>query len=657
MCHPNPVSPFKNLQALLTVLCGLALAAGVFLQNTPLPYLSVLFGSYFAVCSTWESIKRRELDVNFLMVFAAVGAVTVGRPLEAGGLLFLFSLSSTLEVYAMSRTRSAIEGLVRLRPDQALRVKDGAEERVPVESLEVGDRVIVSPFEQIPVDGYVLEGTGTVNQSVMTGESEPVTKAHGDPLIGGTQNLESLLTMEVSARVSDGTLTKIVALVQDAQENKASGEQISSWFGQRYTWIVLLAFVISIAYHLALPGNFAALGYATARDYALYKSLTLLVALSPCALVISTPATTLSALAAAARRGILVRGGRYIELAGQVKAIALDKTGTLTAGRPELYEICVCEDAPVTVGAACEDSESCWRHGRDMSSEALQVLSAAASAEQYSDHPMAEAIVRAARERGLNLPEADERKSFAGLGVTANIHGMRVAVGRMPLFESLGIKPPEDFLVHAYEMARKGMSVAMLSYGEHFAALGLRDAPRANAAETLARLDKLGVKRQLMVSGDNEQTVMSIAKEVGMKETHAGLMPDSKETLIAQLEEEEGSVMMVGDGVNDAPSLARATVGVAMGGLGSDIALNSADIVLMHDDLDRIPEIVELGRRTNRIIRTNLIFATAVIATLAVTSLVTVLRLPIAVVGHEGSTVLVILNGLRLLGHGPSKAA
>ncbi len=645
------MSFLRNIQVLLTLLCAISLVAGRLVPYPWIAYLSVAFGSYFALGSTWGSLKRRELDVNFLMVFAAIGAILVKRPLEAAGLLFLFSLSSTLESFAMSRTKSAIASLVKLRPDKALKVTADGEERVPVEELAVGDTIRIPPFEQIPSDGMVLVGSGSVNQSAMTGESIPVPRGPGDALIGGTQNLETLLTMKVSSTISDSTLNKIVELVSDAQQNKASGEVISTWFGERYTWFVLLAFTLSIGYHLAIPPVVLAAAYQTPLDYALYKSLTLLVALSPCALVISTPATTLSALATAARRGILVRGGRFIELVGQTKVIAMDKTGTLTSGKPELVEICVCQEASVTAGGApaCEDEESCWSRGRQMSPEALEVLSAAAAVEQYSDHPIAEAILRTAREQGVNVPEADERKSLPGLGVVATIGGTQIAVGQHRIFESLEMAPPEHFLEHADAMARNGMSVALLSYGSRFAALGLRDAPRKNAGAVLNRLKSLGIKRILMISGDNIQTATAVAEELEIVEVKAGLMPADKEKLISDLVATDGAVMMVGDGINDAPSLARATVGVAMGGLGSDIALTAADIVLMHDDLDRIPELVQLGRRTNRIVKANLIFAGGVIAMLSALSVLIVLPLPLAVVGHEGSTVLVILNGLRLL--------
>ncbi|HWA82708.1 MAG TPA: HAD-IC family P-type ATPase, partial [Fimbriimonadaceae bacterium] len=332
-----------NVQSILTALCALALTIALITDNHLVAYASVGFGSYFALNSAWQSLKERSIDVNFLMVFAAIGAVAVGHPEDAAALLFLFSLSSTLESIAMAKTRSAIEGLVRLRPSQAVRIRDGIDERVPVEALELGDEIRIPPFESIPTDGEVVSGETQVDQSSMTGESIPVPKSQGDPVLAGTQNLEGSVVVAVRARVGDSALDKIVSLVQDAQENKASGERISQWFGQKYTFLVVGAFLVSL--------GIRALIMQTPFNEALLTSLTLLVALSPCALVISTPASTLSALTWAARNGILVRGGSFIESAGRVDTVVLDKTGTLTEGKPRLHEICLCSHAHVHSGA------------------------------------------------------------------------------------------------------------------------------------------------------------------------------------------------------------------------------------------------------------------------------------------------------------------
>ena len=642
------VRALRDIQVLLTALCGLTLVLSFFGLHPAIPYISVLFGSYFALKSAYNSLRERSIDVNFLMVFAAAGAVAVGRPVEAAVLLFLFSLSSTLESLTLSRTKSAIEGLIKLRPETALRLREGEDETVKVEDLKVGDQVRIPPFQHIPADGVVTTGESEINQSAMTGESIPIEVKPGDRVLAGTQNLDRMLVIEVTSAVGDTTLEKIVELVRHAQENKASGERISAWFGQRYTLFVIFAFIVSLVIRFLLnqPANDA-----------LYGALTLLVALSPCAVVISTPASTLSALAWAARNGILVRGGEYIESSGKIDTVLVDKTGTLTEGRPKLVEICVCTGIPETVpasGRMCVEEHACWSRGAAMSDEAKEVLRAAAAAEQYSTHPIAEAIVQAAREHGIEVPEATEQRAVAGLGVTAVVDGKKTRIGQKRFFEE-GLSP--EFVVHAEEQQNKGMTVAVLEYDGKWAALGLRDEPRKEAPALLASLKDLRIKNIEMITGDTPETARAVAEELGIEKVHAGLLPDDKERLVSDEVSSGRKVMMVGDGINDAPSLARATVGVAMGGLGSDVALNAADVVIMQDRLDKIPQLIRFGRKTNAVIRANLIFATGVITFLTFGSMLfdwllpnyRNLLLPFAVVGHEGSTVLVILNGLRLL--------
>lgn len=630
-----------NVQSVLTGLCAIALVVALITDNHLIAYTSVAFGSYFALNSAWQSLRQRSIDVNFLMVFAAIGAVVVGHPEDAAALLFLFSLSSTLESIAMAKTRSAIDGLVRLRPSQAVRVRNGVDERVPVEDLELGDEIRIPPFESIPTDGEVISGETQVDQSTMTGESIPVIKGRGDAVLAGTQNLEGTVVVAVTARVGDSALDKIVGLVHDAQENKASGERISQWFGQKYTFLVVGAFLLSLGIRVLFMN--------AAFNVALLTSLTLLVALSPCALVISTPASTLSALTWAARNGILLRGGSFIESSGRIDTVVLDKTGTLTAGKPVLHEICLCSHSHVSSGAPCLGEDKCWTGGPQISEEALSILRAAAAAEQYSAHPIAEAILRAAREWKLDVPEALDQKVVPGLGVSATVDGKRVAIGQLRFLQQF-LTPTNDFISHTKELQARGMTVALVNFGDELAALGFQDSARSDSRETVAELRSLGAKDVIMLTGDTAETAAAVAKEVGIDDFKAGLMPEDKTSAIAALVDQGRTVMMVGDGVNDAPSLARATVGVAMGGLGSDIALNSADVVLMHDKISRIPDLIRLGRRTNGIITANLVFATGVIAVLTLTSLFTKLPLPIAVIGHEGSTVIVILNGLRLLG-------
>ncbi len=641
-------------QIALTVASGVTLVLSFFVSQPWMPdwvpYLSIACGSVFALQAAWRSVRDREIDVNVLMVLAAVGSVAIGRPVEAAVLLFLFALSGTLEEYAMARTRNAIEGLIKLRPDNAIVVTPEGDKTVPVSEVRVGDIVRVRPFEAVAIDGHVVQGETAIDQSAMTGESRPVPRSVGDQVLAGTQNGEGMVLVRATAEHGGTTLEKIVELVRDAQENKASGERISAWFGSRYTLLVIGAFVVSLVVRLLI-------GQPTER--ALYASLSLFVALSPCALVISVPAATLSALAWAARRGILVRGGEFIEAIGKVDTAVLDKTGTLTVGKPVLAQICVCDTVVASVGAAseCAERDACWRSGESMSTGSKDILRLAASAEQYSTHPIAQAIVDAANRQGTSVPTASEHQSLSGLGVVATVEGRRVRVGQRRFFEQGEERLPAHFAEHVEEMQHLGMTVAIAECDGEFAALGLEDVVRDEAKSVLDELRDLGVEKQMMLTGDTPQTAAAVARRLDMSDVHAGLLPDDKERIVSGLADSGRRVVMVGDGVNDAPSLARANVGVAMGGLGSDVALNAADVVLMQDRLALLPELVRLGRRTNKVIRQNLYFGSGVIVMLFVGSIVwdaffpstSNLILPLAVVGHEGSTVLVILNGLRLL--------
>lgn len=637
----------NRVQTALTALCFAGVIGHWITGQAWLAYGSVAFGSVFALQSGWQALVDRRLDVNVLMILAAVGAVVLGHPAEAAVLLFLFSLSNTLEAYTLGRTESSIEGLVKLRPDDAWLVTDAGEVKTPLAQIQIGAQVRVRPFENIPLDGTLIEGRGEVNQASLTGESQPVSKLPGDDLWAGTQNQGSALVMSVTRAVGDTTLERVVTLVREAQANKASGERVSQWFGERYTVFVIVVFVLSIGIRMGIGQEWGRAAHA---------SLNLLVALSPCALVISTPATMLSALAWAARHGILVRGGQALEAAGQVDTVAMDKTGTLTAGKFALKEICVCAPTVAATGAPCHEGEVCW-HGGELAAEAARALALAASAEQYSTHPLATALVAAAKSNGLTVPAAEDSEVVSGLGVRARVGAQVVTIGQPRFFTNL----PAEFRDHANRMRAKGLTVAVMQLNdgaaEQFVALGLRDEPRPEAEAALKALRKAGASRIVMLTGDTPETAHAVATDLHLDEVRAGLMPDEKLRWIEEQAAAGRRVMMVGDGVNDAPSLARAHVGVAMGGLGSDVALNAADAVLMHDNLERIAQLVQLGGKARRIITANLVFAGSVVVVLtlglmildAVAPQLRGSLLPIAVVGHEGSTVLVILNGLRLL--------
>ena len=616
----------------------LAIGALLFLLLSFIPgygwlaYISILLGAIESVPAAWETIRARKLDVEFLMILAAVGAIALGRPGEAAVLLFLFSLSKALEDLTMAKTKGAIDALVRLRPATAIAIRNGAQIEIPVEEIVLGDELLLPAFLTAAVDGEVTDGVGSIDTSALTGESIPVSVRPGEKVLAGARNLEFGLKYRATSTIQNSTLQKVVDLVAEAQNNQASGERVSKWFGEKYTWFVLIASLAVFLFRLfvlKLPLREAS-----------YQSLTLLVALSPCALVISVPAATLSAMTWAARHGLLIRGGEMIERMGQVTAFTFDKTGTLTEGRPELTEICLCD-------VECNGSEICWGGNGEFSAEAAEILAYAASAEAQSEHPVGHAVRRSVPV-GTPIPVAETIEVIPGGGIRAMIDGKRVLIGQLSLIEQAGLKPTDDFREHFAEIQARGWTVAALAVDHKMAALGFKDGLKKGAIETLEKLRQQGITSMTMLTGDHPRTAEAIAKEVGLKDFHAALMPGDKLAIIDKLSKDH-KVAMVGDGINDAPALTQAYVGIAMGGLGSDIALNAADIVLMNDRIEALPELIALGRRTNRIVLSNLIVGGGVIASLTVTSLAGLLPLPIAVVGHEGSTLLVILNGLRLL--------
>lgn len=640
--HAVQVPRRFDLQQALTALSGLLLVLGFVGVHPVIPYLSIAAGAVYALRSTWESLREREIDVNLLMVMAAAGAIVAGYPLDAAILLFLFSLSGTLESLALGKAKSAIASLMRLRPQEATLVEEAGDRVVRLEEVLIGSLLRVRPFDAIPLDGEVVEGMTTIDESTMTGESRPRSRGPGDSVVGGTLNQEGTILIRTTTRAGEATLDRIVRLVREAQDNKASGERISAWFGKRYTVFVVAVFGLSFTVRLALGQGF---------DDSLYPSLTLLVALSPCALVISTPAATLSALAWAARNGLLVRGGAAIEAAGEVDAVALDKTGTLTAGTPEVVAICQVE-IPALAGVSNGDKPPCWRAGDPQTHETRRWLAIAAAVEQFSPHPLAAAVVRAAQSAGITPRPADESRTLPGLGVEAIVDGRRTRMGRQRMFD--GEPLSDDFVAHIEDMRSQGWTVSILEHDGQRVAFGFADSIRPEASQTIQDLHALGIRQVTMLTGDNEITAVAVARQVGINDVQASLLPDQKSAVLRRQAGEGWKVMMVGDGVNDAPSLAQAHVGVAMGGLGSDVALEAADVVLMRDNLRGLPDLVRLGRQTRAVIRANLLFAGVVVVGLAVASLAIRLPLPIAVLGHESSTVLVILNGLRLL-RGPRK--
>jgi len=597
-----------------------------------------LFAGQEGVRSAIASLKEKVLDVDVLMVLAALGAALVGAPFEGALLLFLFSFSNVLQRYAMERTHRAIEALLTLRPDQALVKRNGEEIHVPVEDLELGEIVIVKPGEQIPVDGRLTEGSTHVNESSLTGESMPVAKTKGSELYAGTINQSGGIELEVTKRSDDTALARMVKLVAEAQAEKSKTQRFLESAEQYYAMGVIL-FTIGV---FLIPWLFWNESFAKA----FYRAMTVMVVASPCALVISTPATVLSAIGGAARRGILVKGGSHLERASTINIVAVDKTGTLTVGKPSLTDI-------VT-------STGVRKTGKDVDAESAEHLATAAALESRSEHPLAHAIVDAANQAGLLMRKAIGFQAVTGKGAEADVDGKRYVIGSERWFSELAAEGMEALKTLTKPMQEKGSTCVWMGErkGDQISAKAvfvMADTVRSEAKNMIHQLHKIGIKKVVMLTGDQHLVARSIAEEVGIDEFHAETLPEDKLSIIRQLKQ-EGNVMMMGDGVNDAPALAASDLSVAMGAAGTDVAMETADVVLMGDRLENVPLFLNHARRAKRVLIQNLSFATAVIVVLVVGALGFALPLPLGVIGHEGSTVIVCLSGLRLLLIGRSMA-
>ena len=559
---------------------------------------------------------ERVLDIDMLMVIAALAAAAVDAALEGAVLLALFSLSGTLEHRAMGKARRAVEALMALRPETALR-RDAARAvaEVAVATLVAGDTVVLRPGARVPVDGVITLGEGSLDESTITGESMPVHKGAGDKVFEATVNLNAVLDMQVSRALAESTVARMIALVTQAQAAKAPSERFSDWFGRRYTVAVLLGAVIAYG---------AFLWFGAGADVALYRAATLLVAASPCAVVISVPAAILSALSAAARGGVLFKGGAALETLATVATYAFDKTGTLTTGRAEVTQI-------VAPGGA----------------DAFLAL--LAGIEAQSEHPIADAVRRAAQARGLVAANVADVRSTASEGITGTDAEGPLWAGNPRMAARMGA----DIALPAFAALQEAaQTVIYLGRGAQvLGALSVADRPRESAKAGLAALRAAGIGQIAMMTGDRRPVALRIGAELGLApdEVHADLLPEDKVRLVSDLAA-KGRVAFVGDGVNDAAALARADVGIAMGAAGSEVALQAADVALLSDDMAQLAAAQRLARRTARVIRQNLIFAIGAMVVLVVGGLFFALPLPLAVIGHEGGTLLVVLNGLRLLG-------
>lgn len=576
---------------------------------------SLQIGGWYAMRDAWQSVRERRLDIDVLMIVAAAGAAALGQWAEGALLLVLFSLGHALEHLAMDRARHAMQALAGFAPKTALVVRDDGEREVPVEELLRGDLVRVKPGQRLPADGKVIEGTSAVDQAAITGESMPVDKSPGSQVFAGTVNGEGLLRVKVSKLAQDSSLARLVHLVAEAQTHKSPAQRLVTKFERVFVPLVLLGVLALIA----IP---PLMGFPFAESF--YRAMAVLVAASPCALAIATPSAVLAGIARAARGGVLIKGGEHLDSLRSISVIAFDKTGTITTGKPGVTDV-----------VALQGDEAGW-------------LAIAASVESGSAHPLAQAVVAAASARGLVWPVATQLQSVTGRGLHAVVGSSKVSVGNLRLFENDAV--PEAARAQLHRLENLGRTTMLVRVdGEFVGLLALADQPRPGTKAVFARLSALGIRQTVMLTGDNAAVARAVADAVGITDVRANLLPEDKLNAIDTLMGHERSVAMVGDGVNDAPAMARATVGIAMGGAGTDVALETADVALMADDLSRLPFAIALSRASHTVIQQNLWAAFGVVALLIPATLFGWASMGIAVLIHEGATVLVVINALRLL--------
>ncbi|GAA2632534.1 heavy metal translocating P-type ATPase [Streptomyces vastus] len=584
----------------------------------PLYALAYVTGGWEPGWEGLKALKEKTLDVDLLMIVAALGAAAIGQVMDGALLIVIFATSGALEALATARTADSVRGLLDLAPSTATRLTpDGGEQAVPVEELAVGDTILVRPGESVGADGRVLDGASEVDQATITGEPLPAPKEPGDEVFAGTLNGTGALRVRVERDASDSVIARIVRMVEEASETKAPTQLFIEKVEQRYSLgmvaATLAVFLVPLAFGAELDGS-------------LLRAMTFMIVASPCAVVLATMPPLLSAIANAGRHGVLVKSAVVMERLGQVDTVALDKTGTLTEGSPHVTDV-----RPLRRSGLDED----------------ELLALAAAAEHPSEHPLARAVVDAARERGLGLPATEDFTSAPGIGVKAVVGGRTVAVGAPARLLDDAEHPSAAIAENLEESGRT--AVLVMVDGLPAGILGIADRLRPDAAATVASLTKLTGTAPTLLTGDNARAAAHLAAEAGIDDVRAGLLPQDKLSAVKEMEGAGRKVMVVGDGVNDAPALAAAHMGIAMGRAGSDLALETADAVIVRDELAAVPATVALSRRARELVVQNLVIAGVFIAALVIWDLAGTLPLPLGVAGHEGSTVIVGLNGLRLL--------
>jgi Cd2+/Zn2+-exporting ATPase len=638
----------KNTELIFSILSGILLAIGFgfsFVDALPswvslsLYIGAYFFGGFYTTKEAVETVFKGGFEIDFLMLVAAIGAAILGAWSEGALLLFLFSMGHALEHYAMNKARKSIAALAKLAPKTALRKKNGKTEEIGIEKLSVGDIIVVKPNTKIPSDGVVVSGKSSVNQAPITGESVPVDKmpveyqekdyynekdiSDENRVFSGTINGNNTLEVKVIKEAKDSTLSRLVKLVNEAQTQKSPTQRFTDKFEKYFVPSVLGLVVLLLGAFLVIDENFSD---------SFYRAMAVLVAASPCALAISTPSAVLSGVARAAKSGVLIKGGRPLEDLGVLTALAFDKTGTLTEGKPKLTKV-----IPLN------------------NTDENELLKMAIAVENLSDHPLAKAVVRDGKKRleGDSIPEATDLEAVLGKGIKATLGNDKVYIGNLELYEALDDKKPSKKIVDEIKALEAGGNTTMLirRNSDYVGIIALMDTPRAEAKSTLEQLKKIGIKRMVMLTGDNQKVADAVAKEIGLTDAWGSLLPEEKVDAIKKLQKQESKVAMVGDGVNDAPAMANSTVGIAMGAAGSDVALETADIALMGDKLETLPFAIGLSRKAKGIIKQNLWISLGVVALLIPATILGLASIGIAVLIHEGSTLVVVFNALRLLAY------
>jgi Zn2+/Cd2+-exporting ATPase len=636
----------KKTEIIFAVLCGVLLLTGFALsfidsvsRNVQIGFFcgAYLFGGYYATKEAFEGVSHGHFDIDFLMIVAAVGAAILGHWEEGALLLFLFSMGHSLEHYAFDKARKSIAALAELAPKTALLKQNDDMREVAITELTIGDVILVRPHTKIAADGFVVKGTSSVNQAPITGESIPVDKIAVDEariamkaankldgkyrVFAGAINGSGTLEIKVTRLASDSTIARLVKLVNEAQSQKSPTQNFTDRIERYYVPAVLILVVLLLFAFLVLDETFG---------QSFYRAMAVLVAASPCALAISTPSAVLSGVARAARSGVLVKGGRPLEELGSLTAVAFDKTGTLTEGKPKLTGV-------YSLNGVTED----------------KLLEIVVAVEKLSDHPLAAAIVKDGTERlKMDVPAASNASAIQGRGIEAEYEGSIVHIGNKELFAESTSRLPDDIRSRTEQLERQGNTTMLVQQdNKYIGIITLMDVARKDAKETLAELNRKGIRRMIMLTGDNQKVAEAIAKEIGITDAWGNLLPEQKVEAIEKLRTKEKKVAMVGDGVNDAPAMAKSTVGIAMGAAGSDVALETADIALMADQLSNLPFAIGLSKKARTIINQNLVISLGMVAILVPLTILGYAKIGPAVVGHEGSTIVVVFNALRLLAY------